>query len=80
MRKSLLIALTTGSLVVGTAALAAFADIDSDGDGLLSADEFAAGFPDLGAEAFVSIDTDADGMVSEPEHVAAVEAGLLPAE
>lgn len=80
MRKTIFATATVLSFAFGTAAFAAFSDVDSDGDGLLSPDEFAAAFPDVGAEGFVTIDTDADGMVSEPEHIAAVEAGLLPAE
>ncbi|MEM8872266.1 MAG: EF-hand domain-containing protein [Pseudomonadota bacterium] len=80
MRKSVLIAATAATFTLGTAAFAAFSDADANGDGALSPDEFAAAFPDISAETFASVDTDADGVLSEGEHVAAVEAGVLPAE
>lgn len=61
-------------------AFAAFSDMDANGDGALSVDEFATAFPDASTDAFAAIDVNADGGVTEEEYVAAVEAGVLPAE
>ena len=66
------------ALLATTAAWAAFTDFDGDGDGLLSADEFVAAFPDATEDMFKAADLNADGMLSEDEHIAAVNAGVLP--
>lgn len=80
MNKLSTAALITGMMTIASAALAAFSDIDVDGDGALSGEEFVAAFPDMTGEDFVTIDLNADGAITEDEHIAAVEAGLLPAE
>ncbi|QHQ34143.1 EF-hand domain-containing protein [Algicella marina] len=80
MKRTLGIAVLAGTLAMGGAAFAEFADVDADGDGLLSAEEFVAAFPDATEATYLAADTDADGMVSEEEHGAAVDAGILPAE
>ncbi len=80
MKSRITIALAAGLIATAGTALAAFSDIDTDGDGALSGEEFVAAFPDLTGEHFVTIDLNADGAITEDEHIAAVEAGLLPAE
>lgn len=80
MKPVLIFASTALVLTAGTAAFAAFADLDADGDGALSAAEFTTAFPDISGDVFLTIDANADGVISEDEHVAAVDAGLLPAE
>jgi len=55
-----------------------FASADTDGDGVISRDEFAAIGPDgqdqeMVDEMFASIDSDGDGSISEAEHTAAME-------
>lgn len=66
--------------LAGAAYAASFADIDSNADGSVSADEFAAAYPDAGQDAWTAADANGDGMLSQEEHTAAVEAGTLPAE
>ena len=66
--------------VASAASAASFADIDSNGDGAISPDEFAAAYPDAGSDAWTAADANGDGALSEDEHVAAVAAGVLPAE
>jgi hypothetical protein len=66
--------------LAGTAYAASFADIDANGDGAISADEFALAYPEAGTDVMTAADTNGDGQLSNEEHVAAVEAGTLPAE
>ncbi|MHA3914465.1 EF-hand domain-containing protein [Halovulum sp. GXIMD14793] len=79
MRKLSTIPAVLTVLMLGGAAWAAFSDVDADQDGYLSAEEFVAAFPNATEDTFQAADTNADGMISEAEHVAAVDAGLLPA-
>ena len=78
MKRLMLVPVTIIAAFAGTAALAAFTD--TDGDGMMSADEFVAAFPEGTADQFEAADADADGMITEDEYLAAVEAGVLPAE
>lgn len=78
--KNVLIASTTAIVFAASAAFAAFGDLDTDGDGGLSVEEFGTAFPDMSGDIFVSLDVNADGVISEEEHLAAVDAGILPAE
>jgi len=81
MMRKLSILLASGVIgLTGAAYAASFADIDSNADGSVSADEFAAAYPDAGQDAWTAADANADGMLSQEEHTAAVEAGTLPAE
>lgn len=53
-------------------------DMDTDGDGNVSMDEFSAAMPEAGDVVFTEADTDGDGMLSEDEVTAARENGVLP--
>ncbi|MGB3247027.1 MAG: hypothetical protein WBB25_21040 [Sulfitobacter sp.] len=55
------------------------ADLDSNGDGLLSVSEVQAVYPDVTAEQFSAMDLNADGALDDSEVVAAQEAGVMPA-
>ncbi|MCB1350480.1 MAG: EF-hand domain-containing protein [Paracoccaceae bacterium] len=69
-----------GLLLAATPALfAQEAGPDTDGDGMVTLEEFTAAYPDLTAEAFDAADTNADGMLDADEIAAAAEAGVLPA-
>ncbi|MCL5777554.1 EF-hand domain-containing protein [Limibaculum sp. FT325] len=64
--------------IAGVALAASFGDIDTDADGMITQEEFAAAFPDAGAEIWTATDVNADGVVTEDELAAAVESGVLP--
>lgn len=70
---ALLIALPTLALALTTA------DIDTNGDGLVTIDEAQAVFPDLAVETFTAMDLNADGALDAEEMAAGQEAGLMPA-
>ena len=59
-------------------AIAQMAEIDADGDGLITYEEMTAVYPDTTQEAFASIDTNVDGAVDEAELTAATDAGVIP--
>ena len=75
-----------GALVVAMFAAPAFAitvaDVDTDGDNLMSFTEMTVKYPDMTEEAFGAIDTSADSFVDEAELAAALDAGTIsePAE
>jgi hypothetical protein len=58
------------------------ADVDTDGDSLVSFAEMTVMYPDLTEVAFGEIDTSDDSLVDETELSAALEAGMIeePAE
>jgi Ca2+-binding EF-hand superfamily protein len=59
------------SLLTATSAQAAeFADIDTDGDGLISVEEATAAMPDVTEDAFAAADKDADGNLNADEYAA----------
>ncbi len=66
-----------GALLAG-GALAAVADLDTDGDGVASFTELLAVYPTLTEEGFGAIDVNGDGVVDEAEMAAAIDAGLIP--
>lgn len=71
----------TSALVVMVASGAAFADmaeLDTDGDGMISYDEMIAAVPDVTEDTFATLDTNADGSVDSEEYAAAEQAGTLP--
>lgn len=55
------------------------AEVDANGDGILSAAEVQAVYPDVTPEQFSAMDLNADGALDEAEVVAAQEAGMMPA-
>lgn len=77
MLKELTAATFAIALTLPAAALASDA-MDADGDGLVSAEEFAAANPDAAEGTFEQIDTNADGALADDEISAAREAGVLP--
>ncbi|HUS55178.1 MAG TPA: EF-hand domain-containing protein [Thermohalobaculum sp.] len=80
MRKLCLVLATSAIGVTGAAYAASFADIDSNADGTINAEEFAAAYPEVAEDAWTTADANGDGMLSEEEHIAAVADGLLSAE
>lgn len=54
------------------------AEVDANGDGLLSVTEVQAIYPDVTAEQFSAMDLNADGALDDSEVVAAQEAGVMP--
>ena len=53
------------------------ADLDTDGDGLISADELTVLMPDLTEEDFAALDANADGSLDLEELGAGMDAGLV---
>jgi hypothetical protein len=81
MTNKLFMMLAAGAIGLAAPAVAAsFAEIDGNGDGALSQDEFFAAYPDVSADVWTTTDANADGLVSEDELQAAIEGGSLPAE
>ncbi|EPX78979.1 EF-hand domain-containing protein [Litoreibacter arenae] len=76
--KTALIALTTATVMGTMTASAAVADLDSDGDGVVSFTEMLAVYPTMTEEGFAAVDTNGDGVVDEEELTAATEGGLIP--
>lgn len=66
------------AILAAAPAFAQIAEIDTDGDGLVSYEEMVAVYPDTTEEAFGQVDTNADGSVDEAELTAALDAGLVP--
>lgn len=54
------------------------ADLDSNGDGVLTIDEVQASFPEVTSDTFTAMDLNADGALDADEVAAAQEAGLMP--
>ncbi len=80
----------TKTFKMSTIALAAFcvpafamsagaAEVDANGDGILSVAEVQAVYPDVTAEQFSAMDLNADGALDDAEVQAAQEAGMMPA-
>ena len=55
------------------------ADIDVNGDGVLTIDEVQAVWADVSTDGFSAMDLNADGVLDADEVLAAQEAGLMPA-
>lgn len=68
---------TLFSLVLSVPAIALA--MDSNGDGMVSEDEFNAVMPDAPNGTFQALDTDGDGLLSSAEVTAGQDAGILPA-
>lgn len=73
-----LAAFLTSSLAYADEAV--FKSADMNGDGTMSAEEFAEAFPSLNDDAFTASDTDEDGAISGEEFAAAAAAGTIPVE
>jgi hypothetical protein len=58
---------------------AGVAELDSNGDGILSVAEVQAIYPDVTADQFSAMDLNADGALDDGEVQAAQEAGIMPA-
>lgn len=73
--------LTLAAICLCTATFAAAAtmeELDINGDGLITLDEFQSTFTEAPEGAFLSIDANADGTLDAEELAAAAEAGLMP--
>ena len=68
---------TLAGIILASAAVAATAVEDQDGDGVYSMEELAAAYPDITEEVFGIMDVDGDGAVDADELAAAQEAGLI---
>ncbi len=79
MTKFIASVLAAGALATTAFAAGTLADMDANGDGMLTVDEVQAVYPEMSADQFSQIDTNADGAIDEAEMGAAQEAGLLPA-
>lgn len=70
-----------GTIVVAMFAAPVFAltvaDVDTDGDSLVSFAEMTVKYPDLTEETFGEIDTSDDNFVDEAELASALEAGTI---
>ncbi len=79
MLKKLTALIASGVIAsAGAAYAASFEDMDADGDGVVTPEEFAAAYPEAGEDALATVDVNGDGQISENEHTAAVDDGLLP--
>lgn len=80
-RKLFVMMMAAGAIGFGApAAAATFAEVDSNGDGGLSQEEFFAAYPEASEDIWMAADANADGAVSEAELQAAIESGALPAQ
>ncbi|MEO0503667.1 MAG: hypothetical protein AAFZ14_10100 [Pseudomonadota bacterium] len=66
------------ALVAPLAMAQSAAELDTNGDGVLTIDEVQASFPDVTSDAFTAMDLNADGALDANEVAAAQEAGLMP--
>ena len=69
------LAFTTSGIAMSDGA----AELDSNGDGMLSVTEVQAVYPDLTADQFSAMDLNADGALDDAEVEAAQAAGTMPA-
>lgn len=67
---------TLATLTFATAAMAAeMSDYDTNADGVLSVEEFAAAFADKDPSIFAAVDTNADGLIDPAEYAEATAEG-----
>lgn len=75
--------LALAALVLGVVgaghAMGQAADLDTDGDGLVSYTEALVAMPEMTEAEFAALDADGDGALNAEEIAAAVDAGLIPA-
>ncbi|MEM9434105.1 MAG: hypothetical protein AAGA12_09295 [Pseudomonadota bacterium] len=67
------------AVCVSSMAFGAVADLDADGDGVVSFAEMLVMFPTMTEDGFTAVDLNGDGFVDEAELAAAEEGGLIPA-
>ncbi len=79
MTKFIASILAAGALATTAFAAGSLADMDANGDGLLTVEEVQAVYPEMSAEQFSAIDVNADGVIDDAELGAAQEAGMIPA-
>ncbi len=79
MTKFIVLVLGLGALANSAIAMGeAVAELDANGDGMLSVSEVQAAYPDISAETFSAVDTNSDGALDGAELTAGQEQGLLP--
>ena len=79
MSKPILGTVLAGAFALaGSMALADMAELDTDGDGLMSFEEMIAAVPTVSEETFTTLDSNADGTLDPEEYAAAEAAGTLP--
>ncbi|WP_113912639.1 EF-hand domain-containing protein [Roseovarius dicentrarchi] len=79
MTKFIASILAAGALATTAFAAGTLADMDTNGDGLLTVEEVQAAYPEMTAEQFSEADANADGALDDAELTAAQDAGLIPA-
>jgi len=67
--------LTLALAVATTGFSAEMSEMDANADGVLSVEEFAAGFTNADPGVFVAVDTNEDGMIDPAEYEAATKEG-----
>ncbi|MEM9392624.1 MAG: EF-hand domain-containing protein [Pseudomonadota bacterium] len=75
--KTLILGLTAATLATAAFAMGNKAELDADGDGMLSFAELLVGYPALTEETYGTMDSNADGAIDAEELAAAEEAGLI---
>lgn len=80
MTKFIAILIGMGALAQSAVAMSdTVAEIDTNGDGLMTMEEVRAVYPEMTAEQFSAIDANGDGALDDAEMVAGQEQGLIPA-
>lgn len=79
MTKFIVLVLGLGALANSAIAMGeAVAELDANGDGMLSVSEVQAVYPEISAETFSEADANGDGALDEAELVSGQDQGLLP--
>ncbi len=73
-----LAAIALGAVATGYA-MGQAAELDGDGDGLVTYTEMLMVMPDVTEAEFMALDANGDGVLDEQELAVAVDAGLIPA-
>lgn len=79
MKRTLTLAIF-GLWTATLAGAATMEELDANGDGMVTLDEFQSMYSEAPEGAFIAIDTNADGTLDDEELAAATEAGLMPME
>ena len=81
MFRALSITLVAGVIgIAGAAGAASFAELDYNGDGQISLNEFMTAYPSMGSNEWTDVDLDGNGYVTVEEFEAAEEDDDLPSE